>query len=1710
MARVAPSARVLLASLVVLGGIAVGWAPAGAQSARDDFYVTNGTVNATALAGGILYVGGSFTNVGPVTGGGVPLDAASGALAGGFPRVVGEVDVAIPDLAGGWYIGGLFTTVGGQPRSNLAHVLADLSVSPWNPGTNGQVRALAFADSVVYLGGAFSAVGGQPRNRIAAVDTAGDVTAWDANANGLVLSLALGSSALYAGGAFTSLGGQTRNRIAALDRGSAAATGWNPSANNQVSALLLDSGLVYAGGSFTSIGGAGRNRIAALDTLVGAATSWNPNANSQVLSLARTSSAVVAAGVFTSIGGQIRNRLAELDPASGLANGWNPNLNGQVSAVLVNADTVIAGGSFTLASGQPRSNLAALDGGTGSLLAWNPCAYGPVLALARGPGTVFAGGSFNGMGGLLRANLAAIDVVSGAATAWDPEPDNMILALAAGNGVVYAGGSFANIGGQPRASLAALDAVTGLATAWNPNSDGQITALALTDTTVVAGGSFNTLGGQPRQNLAALDVTTGLATAWNPGADGQVFVLATVPGVVYAGGDFQMIDGSVRNRIAAIDAASGEPTSWNPNSNGTVRALIPGCSIVYAGGFFTSIGGQARNSIAALSTGTGLASPWNPGANGPLFALTLDGGRVYAGGVYNLIGGQARNRVAALDPTTGTATPWNPNSSGTVRTLAAGAGQVYVGGGFSSIDGLQQSNLGAIESDVSFSCPPMAVIPGSLPTGVADSVYSQPLSTSGGTAPYCYALTSGALPAGLSLLSATGQITGVPDSAGTSVFTITSTDAYGCTGSTAFTLTIFATPPTSSVAANASGLCISPAHPCVTVPVQFYRTDSLMARGYSVTLHIDTARLGLCAAGPPSLSVHPGSWLAAYTNTVFEVVDDGGGSYTVDASLLGSPCGVTGGGQLFTLDLKSTGADGTGAISITSVKVRDCSGAVIPVAPGATAQLTILNTPIAILPDTLPAGALGIAYSKTLIAAAGAPPFTFTRTAGALPNGLTLSSGGVISGIPTATGSFPFTATVVDVNDCTGSHNYTIAISCSPIALEPADLAYGVVGISYSQTLTASAGTPPLHFTVTDGSLPTGLSLNSTSGLISGTPGAVGTGVFTVAVADSNGCTGSANFTLDVFSNPPSSTVAAQTTGLCLSNAHACVSVPFEYVKAESILARGMSVTFQIDTTRLALCSAGSPTLSVHPGSWLSGFSNTSFQVVSNGGGSYTVDQAILGQPCGVPGGGQLFTVDLKAAGLDGSGSIAVLSVKGRDCGSAAIPVMAGSPAALLIEHSPPPPIASLASEPVTSGNGPGPTTGITITWPGNPPGTVSLYRAPFGVYPEYDDGPASVPDSSLAPGAPWTLVSSNASSGLVDHPPVRGFWYYVARVSDDCGNLSAPSNLTHGSLDYFLGDVSNGLAAGTGDNHVGDEDISLLGAHYGITEPAITAAGVGYLDVGPTTDLSVTSRPTTDDRIDFEDLIVFATNYDQQPGPSLLAKAAARARAAGPTVPGAESFGVLAPSQVETGAEFEAQLTLDAGGRIQGFSAKLGWNPSVVTPDGIRSQQFIELQGGIVLSPQPGTVDAALLGARESGVEGSGTIATVRFRALRAGDPEIRLESVTARDRANHPVPVGNVAGAAPVRPSRTELAGARPNPTRGRATLEYSLAEGAQVNLVVYGVDGRRVRVVANGPREAGIYRESWDGRDESGRSVAPGMYYVRLTAGSRSFTRRLVLLR
>jgi hypothetical protein len=585
--------------------------------------------------------------------------------------------------------------------------------------------------------------------------------------------------------------------------------------------------------------------------------------------------------------------------------------------------------------------------------------------------------------------------------------------------------------------------------------------------------------------------------------------------------------------------------------------------------------------------------------------------------------------------------------------------------------------------------------------------------------------------------------------------------------------------------------------------------------------------------------------------------------------------------------------------------------------------------------------------------------------------------------------------------------------------------------------------------------------------------------------------------TLDFTAPWADAVMAVVPGGACISNAHACVAIPVGFARYDATPIRAYSVAFHL-SPELAACG-----VRFAQGPYLGGA--TTFQVIDYGGGAWSVDESMLGHACGATGSGTLFTMYVGSGEAAGTGTITVDSVRVRDCANNPVPGDAGAAALVPIDNTPPAGVTSLVAHQVLSANdttrG---TTGIAVTF--TPPGDgsrVEVYRRGFGNYPEYDDGttPGSVPPPPAYPPVGWALTGVTAS-GQADDPGVRDYWYYVAYAIDGCGNASA-SSMSGGALDYHLGDVHDGVADCAGDNRVKMSDISFLGAHYGVAlgEPDALAC----LDIGPTANGWVDGLPQTDDRIDFEDLILFAINFGQARGPGLASRLA-------PATPRGTSLRLEVPGLPAIGETFDALLILDGGGDVQGLSAKLDYDPAVVEPVGVTKGALLARQSGpgAVFTPAPGSIDAVVLG-RGKGLVGSGELAHVVFRVLAAGDPRISLGTVDARDQVNRPVtlePIASMNGPAP--PERLMLAAGYPNPFEHIATIAFGLPRRGIVSLTVFDLQGRTVRHLMDGAAEAGWTRVRWDGRGDNGRLLASGAFVIRLAADGRAITKSIRLVR
>ena len=195
-----------------------------------------------------------------------------------------------------------------------------------------------------------------------------------------------------------------------------------------------------------------------------------------------------------------------------------------------------------------------------------------------------------------------------------------------------------------------------------------------------------------------------------------------------------------------------------------------------------------------------------------------------------------------------------------------------------------------------------------------------------------------------------------------------------------------------------------------------------------------------------------------------------------------------------------------GTFSFT-VSVADF-GSPIPRISTKRFSITIASaSALEITTNSLSDGEFDVNYSARLSTTGGIPPYTWSIVAGSLPDGLSLNSlTGKISGTPTREGNFSFTVSVADSGSPIpriSTKGFSITITSALEIITIGSLPDGQLDVNYPARLSTTGGIPPYTWSIVSGSLPDGLSLNSLTGKISGTPTREGNFSFTVSVADS-------------------------------------------------------------------------------------------------------------------------------------------------------------------------------------------------------------------------------------------------------------------------------------------------------------------------------------------------------------------------------------------------------------------------------------------------------------------------------------------------------------------------------------------------------------------------------------------------------------------------------
>ncbi len=272
---------------------------------------------------------------------------------------------------------------------------------------------------------------------------------------------------------------------------------------------------------------------------------------------------------------------------------------------------------------------------------------------------------------------------------------------------------------------------------------------------------------------------------------------------------------------------------------------------------------------------------------------------------------------------------------------------------------------------------------------------------------------------------------------------------------------------------------------------------------YSATAYLPDS----VAASPPSISTAANLTPHLIGMPLNQQLEATGGTapyqFVVSAGSLPAGCSLSSAGLL-------TGTPTAAATSTFTVTLTDAEVLI----GTKDFSLTVTTAPVITTTNLLPAGNLSSSYSLTLAASDGTQPYSFTLAAGALPAGTTLSEAGILSGTPAALGTSSFNVQLRDANGFTAAKDFSLRIS--DLSIQTTSLPTAVRNVVFNQVLIGSGGTAPYTWSVSEGSLPAGISLSS-EGIISGTPPlSAGQSMLTLRLTDSTGFSVMRQFTLAV------------------------------------------------------------------------------------------------------------------------------------------------------------------------------------------------------------------------------------------------------------------------------------------------------------------------------------------------------------------------------------------------------------------------------------------------------------------------------------------------------------------------------------------------------------------------------------------------------------------
>jgi hypothetical protein len=331
-------------------------------------------------------------------------------------------------------------------------------------------------------------------------------------------------------------------------------------------------------------------------------------------------------------------------------------------------------------------------------------------------------------------------------------------------------------------------------------------------------------------------------------------------------------------------------------------------------------------------------------------------------------------------------------------------------------------------------------------------------------------------------------------------------------------------------------------------------------------------------------------------------------------------------------------------------------------------------------------------------------------------------------------------------------------------------------------------------------------------------------------------------------------------------------------------------------------------------------------------------------------------------------------------------------------------------------------------------------------------------------------------SMSFVDdvEPGATVYKYYVKAM--DSNNVIMTSTISMISTSGQPGDND-------GDGMVGASDFAIFAANYGKAKADDPENWVAAYDMNK------------DGEVNASDFAIFASNYGST---------AATAKAAVEGMPASDIPFALDGSIDETSSTYFVNVTIDKTDALKGFEFFISYNDEAL--------EFVQDKtAGLVGLSMTDVVDDGVIRVANWFVgEDFGGNVTLAFKN-KGANSDLSFEILNAIVDVDGLAAVTETTDyTARALPTVYNLSQNYPNPFNPTTTIDYSIPQSGNVELVIFNMAGQKVRTLVNERQDAAFYKVVWDGRNDLGESVASGLYFYRMVSGNFSKIEKMTLVK